>query len=67
MFEAKVATITLPLAFEKILVKVSPMDFSEIVCPLRCTFVLSAIRSNTPFLPNSAIRWKSITNPSIGV
>ena len=66
-FDANVATIILPFAFENNLAKLSPTTFSDIVYPGFSTFVESAIIANTPLLPISANLAKSIGSPSIGV
>ena len=67
IFEANVATITLPFAPANILFKVSPIVFSDSECPCLSIFVLSAKSNSTPFLPKVENLFKSITLPSIGV
>ena len=67
IFDANVATITLPFALDIILFKVSPIIFSDKECPALSTLVLSAIKSKIPSCPSWAILFKSITFPSIGV
>ncbi len=67
MFEAKVATIILPVLLVNILSNELATILSLIVYPGLSTFVLSAIKANTPSFPSSANLAKSITSPDIGV
>ena len=67
IFEAKVATIMRPVARSNSFMKVSPIAFSDMVYPLRSTFVLSDIKSRIPACASSEMRSKSIGWLSIGV
>ena len=67
ILDAKVATITLPLALLIILSNVNPMLFSDRECPCLSTLVLSAINKAIPSFPRLDILCKSIFCPSIGV
>ena len=66
--DAKVAIINLRFIFsENKWSRVIPTTVSLMVYPGRSIFVDSLIYSNTPSLPSSAIRLKSIGSPATGV
>ena len=67
ILEENVATIRRPVVLEKISSNVAPTVLSDMVKPFLSAFVLSAIKSKTPFSPSSAKRIRSIGAPSIGV